>query len=304
MTVPYRSKLFVPGNRPELFDKALVSGADAISIDLEDAVPAGERDRARELVRTFLAAHAGEDTSPGPVIGIRLNGRLSGLMIEDVLTVVRPGLSIVNVPKVEDPADILLCADLLDHVERQHRFRDRVQILATIESPAGIRRAVEIAAAHPRLAGLQFGVGDFAIAMGMAANPTRLMPAWMALVGAAREAGIAAYDSAYPAVDDVEGFEAWAREAKACGFAGKSCVHPKQIASCNRVFGPSDREIADARAVVEAYDAAVATGRGAITFRGRLIDYPIAEQARRIANLAPPEEPAQQPANDPGNLRR
>ena len=304
MTVPYRSKLFVPGNRPELFDKARVSGADAISIDLEDAVPAGERDRARGLVQEFLAAQNARGTSPGADIGIRLNSRASGVMIEDVLAVVRPGLSLVNVPKVEDPADILLCADLLDHVERQHRFPDAVQILATIESPAGIRRAAEIATAHPRLAGLQFGVGDFVIAMGMVANPARLMPAWMAVVGAAREAGIAPYDSAYGDIDDLAGFEAWAREAKACGFAGKSCVHPRQVAGCNRVFAPSEAEIEDARAVVEAYDAALATGRGAITFRGRLVDFPIAEQARRIAAMAPVEEIGPAPDKPAGTFRQ
>ncbi len=304
MVVTYRSKLFVPGNRPELFHKARRSGADAISIDLEDAVPAGEKDRARQLVQEFLAAECAEGTSPGADIGIRLNSRPSGLMIEDVLAVVRPGLSIVNLPKVEDPADILLCADLLDHVERHRSFREPVRILATIESPAGIRHAAEIATAHPRLAGLQFGVGDFQIAMGMAANPARLMPAWMAVVGAAREAGIAPYDSAYAAVDDLDGFEAWAREAKACGFAGKSCVHPRQVAGCNRVFAPSATEIEDARAVVEAYDAALASGLGAITFRGRLVDFPIAEQARRIAGMVPAEEIGPEPANPTGKFRR
>ena len=130
------------------------------------------------------------------------------------------------------------------------------------------------------------------------------MPTWMALVGAAREAGIAPYDSAYGSVDDLAGFEIWARAAKACGFAGKSCVHPRQVDSCNRVFAPSETDIEDARAVVEAYDAAVATGRGAITFRGRLIDYPIAEQARRIADVAPRDDPADPPADDPGSARR
>ena len=287
----------MPGNRPELFEKALESGADAISIDLEDAVPAGEKDRARRQIREFLQARDGQAPSSGAAIGVRLNGRASGLMIEDVLGVVRPGLALVNVPKVEDPVAILLCADLLDHVERRRAIQRPVQILATIESPAGLRRAVEIAGAHPRLAGLQFGLGDFAIAMGMQPTPARLLSAWMALVGAAREAGIAAYDSAYAEIDDLAGFAAWAREAKACGFAGKSCVHPRQVAPCNEVFSPSRAEIEAARAVVAAYDAAVAGGRGAINFRGRLIDYPIAEEARRIANMAAREEPT-----DGGNI--
>jgi citrate lyase subunit beta/citryl-CoA lyase len=290
MTHWYRSKLFVPGNRPELFEKALASGADAISIDLEDAVPAGERPAARQLIGDFLDSRpSAAPAAPGTeaAIAVRLNSRESGVMIEDLLAVVRPGLQTVNVPKVEDPIDILLCADILDHLERQHEFDRPVSILATIESPAGVRRVAEIAGAHRRLAGLQFGVGDFAIAMGMTASPARLMPAWSALVAAAREAGIAAYDSAYTDIVDLSGFAAWAAEARACGFAGKSCIHPSQVDACNKAFSPTRAEIEQARAIVDAYDQAVASGRGALTFNGRLIDYPFAEEARRVAGLAP-----------------
>jgi citrate lyase subunit beta/citryl-CoA lyase len=287
MTRAYRSKLFVPGNRPELFEKALVSGADAISIDLEDAVPAGERAAARQLTGDFIALRGPRAAGSEAAVIVRLNSRESGLMIEDMLATVRPGLTMVNVPKVEDPIAILLCADILDHLERQDEFEQPVSILATIESPAGVRRVAEIAGAHRRLAGLQFGVGDFAIAMGMSASPARLLPAWSALVGAAREAGIAAYDSAYTDIADLAGFEAWAGEAKACGFVGKSCIHPSQVDACNKVFSPSRAEIEKAKAIVAAYDSAVASGRGALSFEGQLIDYPFAEEARRIANLAP-----------------
>ncbi len=284
MTHWYRSKLFVPGNRPELFAKALASGADAVSIDLEDALPAGERATARQLVCDFLDQ---QGQAAGAEVVVRLNSRASGVMIEDMLAVVRPGLQMVNVPKVEDPNDILLCADILDHMERQWNFDRPVGILATIESPAGVRRVAEIAGAHHRLAGLQFGVGDFAISMGMTASPARLMPAWSALVGAAREAGIAAYDSAFTDIADLSGFAAWAAEARACGFAGKSCIHPSQVDACNRAFSPTRAEIEQAKAIVEAYDQAVASGRGALTFKGQLIDYPFAEEARRVANLLP-----------------
>jgi citrate lyase subunit beta/citryl-CoA lyase len=278
----HRSKLFVPGNRPELFQKALISGADTISIDLEDAVPAGETATARRIVAEFLDDLKPGSMPPGVEIGVRLNGRDSGNMVEDILATVRPGLHWVNVPKVEDPVDILLCADLLDHMERQYDFAQQIAILATIETPRGVRRVAEIAAAHPRLTGLQFGVGDYGIAMGITPSPTRLMPAWMAVVGAAREAGIAAYDSAFMDIDDMAGFEAWCREAKACGFAGKSCIHPKQVAQCNASFSPSVEELEEARAIVAAYDDAVAKGLGALTFRGKLVDYPFAEDARRM----------------------
>jgi citrate lyase subunit beta/citryl-CoA lyase len=121
--------------------------------------------------------------------------------------------------------------------------------------------------------------------MGMSASPTRLMPAWSALVGAAREVRIAAYDSAYTDITDLAGFAAWAAEAKACGFSGKSCIHPSQVDACNKAFSPSPAEIEKANAIVAAYDRAVASGRGALSFEGQLIDYPFAEEARRIANL-------------------
>jgi citrate lyase subunit beta/citryl-CoA lyase len=278
----HRSKLFVPGNRPALFQKALTSGADTISIDLEDAVPAGETATARQVVADFLRDLDPAAVPTGVEIGVRLNGRDSGKMVADILAAVRPGLHWVNVPKVEDPVDILLCADLLDHMEQQYDFPQQIAILATIETPKGVRQAAEIAAAHPRLTGLQFGVGDYGIAMGITPTTTRLMPAWMAVVGAAREAGIAAYDSAFVDIEDTVGFAAWCEEARACGFAGKSCIHPKQVAQCNASFSPSTKEIEEARAIVEAYDDAVAGGLGALTFRGKLVDYPFAEAARRL----------------------
>jgi citrate lyase subunit beta/citryl-CoA lyase len=291
MTTHYRSKLFVPGNRPDWFDKAISSGADAISIDLEDAVPSAQRPVARSAIQQFFDIRAGHERQTGPDVVVRINSRASGLMIEDLMAIVRPGLAVVNLPKVEDLSDIVVCAEVINHQVRQTGCSRPVAILATLESPTGVRRAAEIATAHPLVAGLQFGVGDFAISMGLQATPTRLMPTWMAVVGGAREAGIAAYDSAFADIADLHGFEVWAREAKACGFAGKSCIHPSQVAPCNRIFSPTREEVEAARAVVDAYDEAVAAGRGALTFKGRLVDYPIAENARRIAKTKIVEDP-------------
>jgi citrate lyase subunit beta/citryl-CoA lyase len=281
MLTAHRSKLFVPGNRPERFDTALGSGANAIAIDLEDAVPDDQKAVARQAVVEFLERLERAPAASGTRIGVRLNGRTSGFMIEDLMAVVRPGLATVNVPKVEDPIDVVLCAELLNHLESRHAVDAKIGILATIETPPGLGRAAVIAGAHPRLEGLQFGLGDFAAEMDMEATPERLGPAWMTLVGAARMADIAAYDAAYPDMDDLRGFEAWAREARASGFQGKSCIQPDQVAICNEVFGSSAAEIDEAKAIVEAYERTAADGRGAIAFHGRLIDLAHVKQARR-----------------------
>ncbi len=278
MLAAHRSKLFVPGNRPERFDKAIASGADAIAIDLEDAVPDAENEAARRAVAELLERLEGGPTE----IGVRLNGRLSGFMIDDLMAVVRPGLDTVNVPKVEDPIDVILCGELLDYLEARYGVKAKIGILATIETPAGLQRVAEIAGAHPRLKGLQFGVGDFAATMDIEATPERLRPAWMTLITAARAAGIAAYDAAYPGIDDPENLESWAREARASGFHGKSCIHPSQVAICNAVFAPGAAEIEEAEAIVEAYTLAAAEGRGAISFRGRLIDLAHVKQAQAV----------------------
>jgi citrate lyase subunit beta/citryl-CoA lyase len=290
MLPAHRSKLFVPGNRPERFDTALGGGADAIAIDLEDAVPGDQKAVARQAVAEFLGRLERASPARRTKIGVRLNGRTSGFMIDDLMAVVRPGLATVNVPKVEDPIDVILCAELLNHLEERHAVDAEIGILATIETPAGLDRAAAIAAAHPRLEGLQFGLADFAATMELEATPERLRPAWMTLVGAARMADIAAYDAAYPDIDDLPGFEAWAREARASGFQGKSCIHPDQVALCNQVFRPSAAEVDEAKAIVEAYEQAAADGRGAIAFRGRLIDLAHVKTARRLIARAKAED--------------
>src|SRR5262249_22437404 len=151
-----RSKLFVPGSRPELFAKAWSSAADAISFDLEDAVAANRKAEARGHVAASLAQHADDNSK---IAIVRVNPWGEGLFADDMAAVVRPGLDVVNLPKIESAEPIIETARLLDRIERDNGMRRRVGILANIETPRGLRMASEIALAHERVIGLQLGFG-------------------------------------------------------------------------------------------------------------------------------------------------
>lgn len=281
-----RSKLFAPGNRPDLMAKALASKADSVSFDLEDAVPAAEKENARRLVAERLADLAG----CAKEIVVRVNGAESAALIDDLEAVARPGLDVVNLPKVEDPRQIYLVDRMLAHLEAKRGIERPIAVAATLETPRGLRLALDIALASPRVSALQLGLGDLSAVVGL--QPSGDGPAYpRALIAfAAAEAGIDALDSAFTDIADPAGFEAEARRARALGLRGKSCIHPTQIEAANRVFGPTAAELEEARGMVDAYDAATRRGIGAVAHAGKLVDFPIAEQARRLlAAAAAPE---------------
>lgn len=273
-----RSKLFVPGSRPELMAKAARSEADILSLDLEDAVAPAEKAAARDAVATYLqTAPRGRQER-----AVRVNGLDSGIMIDDLFAVVNGGLDMVTVPKVESPQAIHVCEAVLAHLERKHRLSTPVAIMATLETPAGIRNAAAIAGASPRVAVLQFGLVDLATAMGVRPTGAALAAIRTTVALAAAEAGIVAMDTAFPEIRDTEGFEADALAAKQAGFCGKSCIHPLQVAAVNRIFSPTAAEVQDAVDLLVAFDRGIADGLGAIQFNGKMIDLPIADEARRL----------------------
>lgn len=279
-----RSKLFVPGSRPELFAKALASDADALSIDLEDAVAESRKAEARALVRDFLRST--EVASSAKLIIVRVNALGTPHFEADLEAIAQRGLAMVNLPKAESADDILACIAALGRVSAASGVSQKTRVLANIETPQGLRRAAEIAAAHPRVAGLQLGYVDLfephGIERGDAAN---VHAAMFAVRMAAAEAGVLAYDGAYPAVQDEDGFRAEAAMARRLGFWGKSCIHPKQVPIANEVFSPSDAEIADALQVLEASRQAAAQGMGAFIVGGRMIDTPAIRRAEAIVEI-------------------
>ncbi|MFS0757664.1 CoA ester lyase [Noviherbaspirillum sp. 1P10PC] len=280
-----RSKLFVPGSRPELFAKALRSGADAISIDLEDAVLEERKEEARASTATLLDQRAG--LVDGIILVVRVNGVSTRHFSADLEAVARPGLAAVNLPKVESPDEIREVGSLLDRFERQRGINRPIGILANIESPRGLRLAAEIAAAHPRIIGLQLGFGDLFEPLGIdRKDAAAVRQVQLAVRLAAGEAGVDAYDGAFASVGDMDGFRAEADHARKLGFKGKSCIHPTQVPVANGTFCPSAEEIAFAKRVVNAWRETESTGRGAIVVDGRMIDRPFVESARGMLLIA------------------
>jgi len=289
-----KSKLFVPGSRPELFAKALASQADALSFDLEDSVSEARKAEAREHLRDFLVGASpgpggdrGADRFRGKTIIVRVNAIDSPHLEADLAAVVQAGVNLINLPKPRHSDDVRAAANALDAAERTNGVTEPIGLLLNIESPGALRRAFELATAHSRVKGLQLGLGDLFEPLGIARRETAaIQQAMFALSMAAGEAGVFAYDSAFADIRDQAGFQSEARLARSLGFIGKSCIHPSQVALANEVFQPTPDEIAHAQRVVEAAAEADAAGRGAYVVDGKMIDGPFVARARAIVAQA------------------
>lgn len=280
-----RSKLFVPGSRPELFPKALAGEADAISIDLEDSVIAERKSEARNTVAEFLQSSAAQATSKALIV--RVNALDTPYFEADVLALVRPGLALLNLPKVECAADIQAAVAAMERAERRNGVSVPIKILANIETPKGLRNAAQIGLADARVAGLQLGLADLFEPLGIDRRDVRhVHAALFALRLAAAEAGVFAYDAAFANVRDPEGYRAEAQMAHSLGYLGKSCIHPSQIALANEVFRPSDSDIAAAQRILAAMQSAQAQSAGALLVDGKMVDAPFVRRARQIIEIA------------------
>ncbi|WP_297830977.1 CoA ester lyase [Pseudomonas sp.] len=274
-----RSKLFVPGSRPELFAKAMASKADAVSFDLEDAVDPSAKDSARQQLSDFLR-------TLGPTsktVVVRINDQSSPHYENDLIALVGTAMQVVNLPKVECAAQIHSLAQRLDELEAQQGVTQPIAILVTIESPKGLRNAAQIAAASPRVNGLQLGLADLLEPLGIdRKDPWTLHQIRLSLRLAAGEAGVATYDSAFARVNDPQGFAAEAKTARQLGYVGKSCIHPTQIDLANQAFLPDAEQIAHALRVVEAAAKAEAAGIGAYLVDGQMVDGPFVRSAQAL----------------------
>ncbi len=275
-----RSKLFVPGAKPQLFPKAACGHADAISFDLEDAVPLSHKDEARHAVAEYLIQ---EGAKNGKINIVRVNPVASDLLDSDLERVIVPGLHVLNLPKVQNGDDVLAAVDALEYWERKAGLTEEIGLLATIETPKGLRMAHAIATAHPRMVGLQIGMVDLNLACGFeSGNRTAVNAVRFATRLAASEAGIAVFDGAFVNVSDPQGFRAEAQEAHALGLNGKSCIHPSQVPVVNEIFSPGADEIERAVKLLAAAEIASAHGEGAFLHDGDMVDLPVVERARSL----------------------
>jgi citrate lyase subunit beta/citryl-CoA lyase len=277
---PLRSFLFAPGNHARRVEKALSLQADAVILDLEDAVATAEKRTTRDAVIAAV-------TRPRrPLLYVRVNAVDTEFCYGDLAAIVRPGLDGIILPKVESAGGLATVDWLLAQIEREHGLVSRaIELIPIIETARGLNQIDAILASGTRVKRVAFGAGDFTLDVNMAwsRNEAELTYARAKIATASRAAGIEApLDTVWIDLADEEGLEASARTALGFGFQGKMCIHPNQIAVVNRVFTPSEAEIALAERVVAAFARAEAEGSAAIQLDGKFIDYPIVYRAQRV----------------------
>jgi len=283
---PIRSWLYAPGNNPKLLGRVFEAGADAVILDLEDAVPPSEKIRAREMVaETVRARH----DQAGPVLFVRINHPSTGLVEEDVAATVGRGLDGVRIPKVESPETVDQVAGWIRQAEgRVGLPAGTVAFICTLESAVGVWHALQIAQRGPLA--LAFGAVDFVRDINGQPGTKGLetLYARSRLVLASRAARIRApVESVYPRIQDDEGLERSTRLSRGLGFFGRSAIHPRQVPIINRLFTPTTEEIARAREIVDGAANAEATGSGALQLPGgEFVDRPVVDRAEALLRLA------------------
>ncbi len=294
-----RSVLAVPASNLEMAEKALASAADAVFLDLEDAVAPDEKAGARgNIVRALREL----DWHDRPTL-YRANALDTPYFYRDLVEVVEEAgdrLEIVMIPKVQRPEDLHVAAALLSQIESAVGLEGgKVKVEAQIESAEGLVNVDGIARATERLAALHFGPGDFAASVRMPQTNIGTMDEWdeaypghrfhyamQRIVVAARAAGLRTVDGPIADYRDEEGLRESCLLSRSLGFDGKWCIHPAQIAAVNEVFSPTEREIEWAKKVVKAYEEASAAGTGAISVDGQMIDAASIKMAQNTLDLA------------------
>ncbi|MFT5201502.1 MAG: citrate lyase subunit beta/citryl-CoA lyase [Candidatus Aldehydirespiratoraceae bacterium] len=271
-----RSLLFAPAVRPDLVAKMPATGADLITIDLEDATPVHAKAAARASLPDLMASVV------GPVaVAIRVNDPSTEWFDAD-MAAIPDGVSAVVVPKIETAADIAAVRAALERVNR----RD-LQIIAGLETALGVADA-RLLLQDPVVGAAYFGAEDFIADMGgvRTASNNEVAYARSQLALAGRLAEVPVLDQVVADFRDDDRSRREDHEARAMGYAGKLCIHPSQVAIANDVFTPSPEEVDRARRLLAAYDEASAGGIAAIDFEGQMVDEPVARQARQLLTLA------------------
>ena len=273
---PRRSFIFLPGLRPDMYPKALSSGADIVCVELEDGIAPGDKAEAR---RNALALFEQPQADDGVERIVRINSMRERFGIEDVLAVLTTDTPppALMMPKVRTPDEVVMLDRLLD--EAGHSTRLHV----IIETNAGLEAAFDIAECSDRIDAMFFGGVDMAAELRCRNAWEPLLFARSRVVHAAASAGLDVIDVPYLDLDDPEGMRADAVRARDLGFAGKGSIHPKQIATLNEVFTPTADQVDRARRVIAEFEAA---GTGLLVIDGKLIEKPVLRDMHRIVAIA------------------
>jgi len=283
MTV-YRTFLFAPGNHPRRVEKAFTVGADAVILDLEDAVAVSEKVGTRPVVTQALRK---ERACKGYV---RVNATTTEWGFGDIHAIVHPGLDGIIVPKVES-ADELKAVDwMLTNLERERHLQlGSIDLIPIVETAQGLTQLEAIARAGTRARRIAFGAGDMTLDLGMTwtREETELQSIRIEFVVKSRAAGIEPpLDTVWADLRDPDGFKQSVELVRGLGFQGKMCIHPDQIPVANTAFAPTAEQVEQARQFVEAFEAAEAQGLASIQHEGKFIDYPIVNAARKLLERA------------------
>lgn len=276
----WRSMLYVPVTVERFVAKAGQRGADAIILDLEDSIPAQEKERARALV-SEAARRVGQG---GADVLVRVN-RPWRLLVRDLEATIGPQVFGLMLPKIESAEHVQMIAEIVDELEAERGMAaGRTRLVAMLETPGSIFRAEAIAHAHPRLVALTVGAEDLALAVQMQPEAETLTFPKQHAIFAARSAGILplGFLGTVAEFADLDAFRTTIRRSRRFGFAGASVIHPGQIAILNEEFSPGPAEVERAQRLVAAYEKAVAAGRGAANFEGRMIDAPVVQRAQSL----------------------
>jgi citrate lyase subunit beta / citryl-CoA lyase len=271
----FRSYLYAPGNDPRKIEKALASEADAVVLDLEDAVAPNRKEEARESVSEVLRSR------PAKPVFVRVNAPGSALAEEDIGAISGPHLSGLRLPKTESAEAVRGVA------ERLETLGCEAGIQCLIESALGLELAPEISRSHERVVGIGLGEADLAADLGVR-DEVGLLYARSRVVAAARAAGLPGpVQSVYTNVRDMDGLRQSTEVGKNLGFVGRSAIHPAQIPAINEVFTPTEEEVAEAEGLLARLDESAGKGTGAFVLEdGRFVDKAVVESARLTLALA------------------
>jgi citrate lyase subunit beta/citryl-CoA lyase len=294
---PVRTALFAPGIKDRVMGKALAAGADAVILDLEDSVPLATKAEARTLVAKTIDGVAANPSRPG--IYVRVNAASTGLLADDLEAVVRPGLDAVLLSKTENIEDVGQTAGSLDRLEKARGIKaGAVEIILQIENALGVYNCFNLIKASPRVAATCFGSardGDLQTDLGCSwsIEGTELLYARSKVLLDTRAAGanIHPLDGVFADLNDETGLLADSKLSARLGYIGRTVIHPKQIEPVKAAYAVPEADVAYYQKIATEFAVAEKTGTAAIAVDGKLVDYAMAQRARRVLALAALDQP-------------